>query len=194
MSNKGLEVHSLTEASLYLMLARCPACAGVVVPTAAGGPPDQKHLAVPVVCQACGREGEVRFDLGLVEPAEAAGGLEAWAALAQAGQAPPVNPSGRASRVIDVAGWLTLHTMLTATARAKMEQADSPAERVAARQMLIQAGECLEEALRFYDTDNELPPEDAFFSEEARRRFHEHPELFLRQRIAGLRAECVLQR
>jgi hypothetical protein len=194
MSADGLIVHSLAEASLYLMLARCPACAGALVPSTTPARPEQdKRLDVPVICRDCGHVGSVRFNLDRVDPAEAAAGWEAWAAKAQAGQAPPINASGRPSRVLDLADWLTLHGMLSANARAKAEQARSSADRLMTRQMQIQASDCLEEAQKFFDADNDLPPEDAFFTDEGRRQFREHPELFLRARIASLRAASTVR-
>lgn len=195
MPDDGLIVHSLTEASLCLMLIRCRACTDSVVPTTAAGSPDASGcLKVPVACRSCGRADEVRFDLRRVDPAEAALGLEGWAALAQAGEAPPVNRSGRSSRVIDVAGWLTLHDRLSAGGRARADRAASPADRTVARQLRMQAGQCIEEALKFYDLDNDLPPDDAFFTDESREQFRRSPELFLRGRLASLRAQSTIGR
>ena len=68
------------------------------------------------------------------------------------------------------------------------------AGRAVARQMQIQAGTCLEEALKFYDADNDLPPEDAFFTDAGRRQFREHPESFLRGRLISLRAMLPIVR
>ncbi|HOA74498.1 MAG TPA: hypothetical protein PL151_17295 [Phycisphaerae bacterium] len=188
-------VHSLKEASLYLMLVRCSACADVVVPTSVAGQPDAGSvLEVPVACRSCGRADRVRLDLSRVDPAEAAMGLAGWAELAQAGNAPPINRTGRVSRAIDVAGWLTLHKMLSANAKARAEQAVSLADRTVARQLQLQAGECIEEALKFYDADNDLPPEDAFFTEEGRRQFREQPDLFLRSRLVSLRVSSMVKK
>lgn len=195
MSTDGLVVHSLGEASLYLMLVRCKACKGAVVPDLSGLAGSLPQVAaVPVVCRACGAERTVRFDLGQVDPAEVQAGFSGWAARAERGQAPPINPSGRPSRAIDLAGWLTLHQLLTAGARAKSEQARTAAERMPARQMHIQASQCLEEALKFYDIDNELPPEDAFFTAAARRQLRESPEMFLRSRVTSMRAQSTIGR
>lgn len=192
MSAEPLVVHSLTEASLYLMLARCRDCGDSVIPESVPtGPDPSGGLTVPVVCRSCGREDSVSFDISGMDPAEAAVGLAGWSALAEAGQAPPVNPTDSPSQVIDVAGWLNLHTMLSATARSKMEQATSSADRMVARQLQIQAGQCLEEALKFYDAENELPPDDAFFTEAGREQFREHPEVFLRGRIVSLKAQSA---
>ena len=114
--------------------------------------------------------------------------------MAEKGEAPPINPSGSPSRVIDLPGWLTLHQLLTNGARNRSDEARSTADRTLSRQMLIQASQCLEEALKFYDIDNDLPPEDAFFTNAGRRQFRESPEMFLRTRIASLRAQSTIGR
>ena len=201
MPAPAIPVHSMAEASLYLMLVRCEACSGSAMPTSAqavdgqaGAVEDGSALCVAVTCRACGCERTVRFDLGRVDPAEAAGGLEGWAAMAQVGQAPPVNRTDQPSQALDAADWLALHTMLSATARSKLEQAASSADRIAARKSQIQAGECIEEMLKLYDADNELPPADAFFSQSNRNRFREHPELFLRERLLSLRSRSARAR
>lgn len=195
-ASDALVVHSLTEASLYLMLVPCGACGGSAVPNIAQARQDQDaaRLVVPTVCRKCHHDGEVRFDLSGVDTTERAGGLVGWAALAQAGQAPPINRSEKCSRVLDVAGWMMLAGRLSEAARVKMSP-DAPAtDRTAGRQMLIQAGECLDEALKFYEADNDLPPADAFFTDAGKRQFREQPERFLRQQILGLRAKLPVIR
>jgi hypothetical protein len=48
----------------------------------------------------------------------------------------------------------------------------------------MDAAQCLREALKFYDDeDNDLPPRNALFHEASRRRFWDHPEEFSRQRL-----------
>jgi len=151
-------------------------------------------LDVPVTCRACGRSDTVRFDLSGLETGEAAMGLDGWAALAQSGAAPPINRGKRCSQVIDVGGWLTLYGMLLAGGQARSEQTGQQTDRTVARQMQLQAGECLDEALKFYDADNDLPPKSAFFTKRSRRQFREHPDLFLRQRLVSLRAKLPVSR
>lgn len=194
MSAEGLTVHSLGEASLYLLLARCGACGGVVVPRVEDEQFAAGRLSVPAECRVCGRDDSYAFDVSRVDPTEAAGGLTGWAAMAEKGEAPPVNRSGGPSRVIDVAGWLTLHQVLSTSARARGEQAQSSSDRRLARQLHLQASQCLEEALKFYDIDNDLPPEDAFFTAAGRRQFRESPQTFLRTRLASLRAQSMTGR
>jgi hypothetical protein len=180
-------VHSLTEASLYVMLVACDECGGSVWPRLAEGtgPDETRTLTVPITCHSCGRSECIRFDVTRIDPPECRGGLQAWVEELQGGQTPPINPTQEPSRAIDVAGWLMVHAMLSDANRA-LTLLDT-ADRGLLRSMQMQAGECIDEALKFYDLDNDLPPEDAFFTEAGRRQFREHPELFLRQRLVSLR-------
>ena len=75
------------------------------------------------------------------------------------------------------------------SARATTEDARSANDRAGARQLQIEAGLCLDEALKFYDDDNDLPPEEAFYSDDSRTRFRDRPGLFARQRLIELRGE-----
>jgi hypothetical protein len=187
----ALVVNSLAEASLYLMLTRCRSCGEHVDPvlTRGSSEPGAIRLEVPVVCRACAHPDLVRFDLQRVGAAEVAMGLSGWAEAAARGEAPPINPRPEPSRLIDVAGWCKLHMLLvSAGARARSDAPAAGADRLAARQMEIQAGQCLEEALKFFEPGEQLPPPGAFFSERSRREFREHPELFLRERLVSLRA------
>jgi hypothetical protein len=137
--------------------------------------------------------GVVRFDLQLVDAPERAGGFAALVVAAEAGDSLPISRTDEPSRILDVAGWLTLHARLCDAARAKARAASS-VERTLARQLHIQAAACLEEALKFYDEDNDLPPEDAFFTDAGRRQFRGHPESFLRGRLVSLRAVLPVAR
>ncbi|MBI1827521.1 MAG: hypothetical protein HYR83_14190 [Planctomycetes bacterium] len=57
------------------------------------------------------------------------------------------------------------------------------------RRLAMEAATCLNEALRFYDDENDLPSAGAFFTDDSRARFREHPQLFSRQRLLNLRAQ-----
>ena len=190
--NEPVIVHSLTEASLVVMLATCESCNGLVWPrlTEATGPDADHRMILPVTCLACEHTGRITFDTSRLDAAEAAGGLQAWADQWEAGQAPPINPTEAPSQAIDVAGWLALHSRLSRSATALAGTAD----RRLIRQVQIQTGDCLGEAMKFYDADNDLPPEDAFFTDAARRQFREHPDLFLRQRLVDLRMKLPVER
>ena len=194
-----LPIHSLAEAYLYLMVAPCEACAGPLRPVEhrVQHDGDAHVLTVPVACKSCGKETNVLFDARGIDPAAVVGGAGAGASvhgLADPHTVPPINPTDEPSRIIDVAGWLTLYTVISEAAQAAASTARTTDERIIARQMLIQAAQCLDEALCFYDADNDLPPEEAFFRTESRQQFRERPELFTRQRLIELRAELPVQR
>ena len=94
--------------------------------------------------------------------------------------APRINPSPEPSRIIDVGQWLTLFRVI-------LEAASQAAGRAESRRLGYEAAQCLDEALKFYDEDSDLPPEDAFFHEATADRFRSHPELFARQRLLAMR-------
>ncbi len=166
--------HSLTEACLYLKATPCGSCGRG--PLAASQPcvtarPGGTTLATfETTCDAC--QAVATVTLGLHEAAQASND-----------ETTSINPTDQPSELIDVAGWLTLYRMIH-------EDAAREADRTQARRLDIEAGQCLEEALKFYDeVDNDLPPQEAFFREATRRRFRENPEQFSRQRLINLRAK-----
>lgn len=120
-------------------------------------------LVVRAVCRHCERPTEFRFDCP-----------------AAADESASLNPGPQPSRLIDLGQWLSLVSLLQEQAA----KADSPAQ---ARRLAAQAGQCIEEALKFYSADNELPATSAFFTEASQRAFAEHPETFARQRLADMR-------
>jgi hypothetical protein len=91
-----------------------------------------------------------------------------------------INRSDDHSQVIDVYGWITLHSMIVAQAR-------DTEDRARARRMQMLAGLCLDEALKFYEEDNDLPPPEAFFRDASRKQFQDRPEMFAVQRLIDLR-------
>jgi len=97
-------------------------------------------------------------------------------------QAPVVNSTNEPSRILDIAQWLTLFRMMT-------EAAGKELNKPAARRLSLEAAQCLDEALKFFEEDNDLPTKDAFFHDGSRERFHEHPEQFSRQRLLHLRSK-----
>jgi len=99
------------------------------------------------------------------------------------------NPTDESSHVIDVAGWLTVYGMLVDRAGKAADRADIIEGRAFVRRLQVRAADCLDEALKFFDADNELPPADAFFTEKGLNRFREHPDLFTRDRLIDLKAK-----
>jgi hypothetical protein len=192
-----LILHSFAEAYLYLLLNRCAGCGGGALGmdlARVTQDPERETMTAVFACPACGRTGPFRFDtrhvdLDSVRPADFA----AWEKPGSQPVVPPVNPTNEPSRVIDVAGWLTLFGVLSEKAREVARRATKVRERAVVRQLQIQAGQCIDEALAFYLEDNDLPPREAFFSEESWRQFMERPALFVRDRLLDLRSKLPMQ-
>ena len=128
-------------------------------------------VSIAVACNACHTATELSFQLPHGISADERGGP------------PTVNPTDEPSRIIDVAQWITLFRMIT-------EAAARQTNKMEARRLGLEAAQCLEEALKFYnDMDNALPPPEAFFHEASRRRFQENPHYFSKPRLIDLRAK-----
>ncbi len=179
MSDARLVAHSITEARLYLMVTPCPSCStgplrmsqAQTTEGEAGG----SELTIDAGCGRC--ETAVSFTF-LLPPGVGAGvGADADAV------APQINNTDQPSRIIDVAHWLTLFRM-------GAEEAGRESDKTQARELWIEVGQYLAEALKFYDDpDSDLPSEEAFFSDTSRTRLRENPEQFSRQRLINLRAK-----
>jgi len=88
-----------------------------------------------------------------------------------------INPTDQTSQLIDLGQWITLAYLLMEESRGKTDKEHS-------RYLNMQASQCYDEALKFYDDpDNELPPPEAFFTETSRRRFRDAPQQFSRSRL-----------
>lgn len=173
MSEPALSAHSLAEAYFYLMVTPCPACGKGPLrgSDAQRVAPDSPVLAVRIdaACAACAARSEYRFQLPHGTRVDADSGI------------PDVNPGDRPSGIIDVGQWLTLFRAITT-------KASGAADKPEARRLGLEAAQCLEEALKFYEEGNDVPPAGAFFCDRSRQRFRDHPEQFSRQRLIDLRA------
>ncbi len=166
-----LPARSISERQFYLMVLPCERCEGGPFDFASTEQtPDGQADIWYARCRTCGTGKRLMFDRSklLVPDERRDDGL------------PVVNPSERASELLDVGQWLSLfHAIISAAA----EQSS----RKEAQRLGYEATLCLEEALKFYPNDSELPGEEAFFSEPSRRRFREHPEQFARDRLHQMR-------
>ena len=175
MPQEALATHSLAEAYLYLMVTPCRECGKGPLRADDARPEDEDkptvRLTLRVTCSAC----DQREDMTFVIPAD----------TARVGDdtSTTINPTDEPSRIIDVAQWITLFRTIT-------EAASRQTDKQEARRLGIEAAQCLEEAIKFYrDADNDLPPGEAFFHEQSRKRFHDHPERFSRRRLIDLRGK-----
>jgi len=175
MAQPSLVAHSLAETYLFLMVRTCCACGR--------GPlrgDDAKRisaegrelvLSMAVRCEACSATEELRFQLPF------------GTGVTPDGAPACVNPTQHCSRIIDVAQWITLFRTIT-------EAASRETDKAQARHLGLEAAQCLEEALKFYDDEaNDLPGPDAFFHDSSRERFRAVPESFSRQRLLHLRSK-----
>lgn len=84
------------------------------------------------------------------------------------------------SELIDVTEWLGLcHYFL--------DEAQVDSDSSVARQQIISARYCLNEALKFYSEDSDLPAASAFFGPLGEQRFKEHPATFAKDKLLELR-------
>ena len=172
-----LEAHSVAEAHLYLMATPCRLCgAGRTRYVASQAEsPDGRHLLIlQTRCEKCDFDSEFRFSLPEAPAATSPEGGDLAAAR--------INTSPAPSRIIDVAQWLTLFRVISEAAAAQSDAAES-------RRLGYEAAQCLAEALKFYEDDNDLPPPETLLHEQSRRQLRERPSLFARSRLIGLRAK-----
>lgn len=174
MPPESLSAHGLAEVFLYLMVTPCLKCGDGPLE---GGEGRRKAVAgatltieVPIACRKCGHAFALQFRLPEGAGVDKATGLADF------------NPTEEPSNLIDLAQWLTLFHMIAAQASEAADKADG-------RRLGLEAAQCLEEALKFYHDDNDLPPRSAFFADGSRKRLDEHPEEFSRRRILNLRAK-----
>lgn len=174
MSNAPLVAHSLAEVYLYFQVTPCPTCGRGPL---RGGEVESGELSaggftvvVSATCGSCQTTTRREFQLPGPPP------------MVPADPAPVVNPTDEPSRMLDVAQWLTLFGI-------KTEAAGKELTKTAARRIALEAAQCLDEAQKFYEEDNDLPPSDAFFHKESRERFRDHPQHFSRQRLLHLRSK-----
>jgi hypothetical protein len=171
--DQPLQAHTTTEATTYLRVHPCGSCGHgpwrIVAQDARDRPAeDGGRLTIEAVCEQCGEGETLRFAVEHVQTPE--------------GATNAINPGDEPSRIIDLGQWLSLFHLL-------LEQASRERSSHQARRTGYGAALCLDEALKFYEEDDEVPPEDAFWSEPGRRAFREHPEKFARQRLRDMRAK-----
>lgn len=118
-------------------------------------------------CEHCGREESFTFRYD-GEPDQTTDAAEV------------INPTDSPSGIVDLAGWLSLFHMF-------VEAAAASDDKLVARRDGYRAALCLAEALKFYD-DNELPDESAFFSDETKGGYRQHPEEYARQKLRDMQA------
>jgi hypothetical protein len=168
-----LEAHTIAEIALYLKVIGCEQCGRTRQwhwdsPQPPEVPGD---ITVHTQCVSCEAQSDVKFHVHhRHEPATTS-------------RPASINPTDRPSRLIDLGQWITLAHLLIEESRGKKDKEY-------ARFQNLQAGQCYDEALKFYDDpDNELPPAEAFFTDASRTRFKSSPQQFARSRLIGERVK-----
>lgn len=161
--------HSWAEAHMYLKVTPCPNCSRGPWEITSEQPPTES-LTLLARCLHCRTEKKFLFECAGAPP-----GPEDSPDL----PIELINPTPEPSRIIDLGQWLSLFYML-------VEKASSTGG-AESRRGGFQAAQCLDEALKFYTEDDELPPTSAFFVKASRQAFAEHPEKFARQRLRDMR-------
>ncbi|GJQ25866.1 MAG: hypothetical protein HBSAPP02_08980 [Phycisphaerae bacterium] len=163
--SRTVHVHSVAEAYLYLQITPCGRCGRGPVRTQGELTRRGERAGayeVIVRCEACQASDVKAF---VISPPP----------TRESGERNIINDTSERSSAVDLLGWLTLF-------RSILEASEKAADKATARALAWEAAQCLDEALKFYDADNEMPPADAFFSEASRQRFREHPQHFARSK------------
>lgn len=157
-----VEAHSVAEAYLYAKVTACPRCRRGMLTPIEDLTHDDSAWRLPCECQRCRKSITLRFRID-PQPSRASA------------QSKVINPTDQPSRAIDLLGWLNLfQQIVTAAGRAN--------DRVAGRELAIEAAACLDEALKFYDENNEMPPPAAFFTDVGKAALRDHPQKFARSK------------
>lgn len=174
MDGTTLTAHSHTEIRLFCRATPCPVCGRgpleLLDPSQECRQTVEHTARVRVMCKVCREPSEFSFRLPPDPPSDSGGELEI------------INPTEEPSRIIDVSQWITLYAVLH-------EESARTSAQPRKRLLELQAGQCLDEALKFFDDEeNDLPPPSAFFDDSARDRFRDQPQEFSRQRLINFRA------
>jgi len=162
-----IRAHSRCEAEFYLKVVPCQRCGQGPLATASERRLPQPGEPVGMVARCVHCQAEHEFAFTWPDEADETAGQ--------------INTTSEPSEIIDAGQWLALHNLLT-------ELANRTSVKPVKRLMTFQAGECLDEALKFYtEATEDLPPTSAFFTESSRKAFAEHPEKFLRLRLQDMR-------
>lgn len=166
-----LTAHSLAEVHLYVMVQICEECGeGPLRATMSQTETDgaESRLTIQTRCAHCRDESALRFVYPSAQAPPAIGNVSR------------INPTGDRSQILDVAQWVTLHRIMLGAASRATEKAET-------WELRCDAGECLDEALRFFEPQSDLPPASAFRTSRSRRRLQDRPELYIRQSIVAAR-------
>ena len=195
MNDEPLVAHSLAEAYLYLKATPCASCGRGPLEASDAPPADAQDkeedltVTLTVTCGACQSVATRTFQLPGRVACPSRRRRHGGATLDHATESESaviVNPTDEPSQILDVGQWIVLFRMIS-------EAAGREADKSRARRLGIEAAQCLEEALKFYDElDNDLPPPEAFFHNASRERFRRAPEQFSKRRLIELHSKLPI--
>ena len=163
-----IHVHGVQEEYFYMMVHRC-ACGGAWLSGSQRVEETEGRVIhhVAARCHKCRAERTFHFQLdthgGPKDPIR------------------QVNPTAEPSRALDVAEWLDLAQFYLG----RIDRLDTPTEK---SQSLLDARQCIEEALKFYGPGDEPPPDAALWSDASRRKVARKAGLFRRSTIQAMLA------
>ena len=164
----AVHVHSVQEEYFYLMVHPC-ACGGAWLgddqPMEETPARVTHHVAAR--CSRCKAQQTFHFQY------ETPGNLKE--PIRQ------VNPTADPSRALDAAEWMGL-------AQFYLGRIDRLTRDVEKAQSLLDARQCLEEALKFYGPDDDGPPAAALWSDASRQKAHRQAKAFRRETIGAMLA------
>jgi hypothetical protein len=162
----AVHVRSVQEEYFYLMVHHC-ACGGPWLTESQQleetGP--RLHHRVATQCFKCKAQRVFLFTLD-----------------SQAGPNGPVrqvNPTAEPSHALDVAEWMDLAQFYLG----RIERLKAPVEKA---QSLLDARQCIEEALKFYGPGDDAPPPTALWSDAGRKKARAQPATFRRETLAAM--------
>jgi len=158
--NDALLAHSVAEAYLYLQFAHCGKCGKSPLQAEGQLTRSKRYFELPARCKTCREATMLVFDIQ-PEPSR------------QAAQSKVINPTGAPSQLIDIHGWLSMFQQIISVSGREQDA-------TASRELVEEAASCLDEALKFYRDDSEVPPPEAFFSDAGRAAFRKSPERYTR--------------
>ncbi len=171
---------SLVEASLYFLVTPCPLCkSDRLDPQDFTTGNDPGTVRIIGVCRNCGSSEAYHFSITNVAPTkdrhDPISGTHA------------INLGTAHSELIDIVQWVTLHEIL-------LEKVKSEPVASEARWLKVRAGQCLDEALKFFGNHADAPPKDAAFVPSSQKKLSEHPDRYTRTRITNLRNQLPTEK
>jgi hypothetical protein len=167
-----LPAHSILERHFYLMVLSCEQCSeGPFELLSTEQSPDKLTDIWFIKCKKCENGQRLTFDNTK---------LKIDAIENRTSELLEVNPTDQPSELMDVGQWLALFYSILNAASTQTDKKQS-------QQLGYEATLCLEEALKFYQQDSDLPPANAIWNENSKEQLKEHPELLLRSKLLHMR-------